>query len=155
MSNAFRILTRWTADAPIARVAEVLTTPERFPDWWGEVYLGIAVEEPAGPDNTGGRVRIHSKGWLPYHIHWTATVTEADLPHRWVIAASGDLNGRGEWRLTQNGPTAEIVYDWSVTADRPLFRVLSPVLAPVFAWNHRWAMAKGEQGLRRELARTA
>ena len=151
--NEFRIVTRWTVEAPIARVAEILTDAERFPDWWGEVYLGIEVEAPGDENGIGRRVRVHSKGWLPYHIHWTGTLVEDDRPHRWVIEATGDLTGRGEWRLTQNGPLAEAVYDWRVTADRPLFRLLSPILSPIFAWNHRWAMAKGEAGLKRELAR--
>ena len=45
------------------------------------------------------------------------------------------------------------VSDNHVTADKPILRLLSPLLAPVFAWNHRWAMAKGEAGLRREVIR--
>lgn len=151
MANEFRIVTHWQVEAPIERVADILTDAERFPEWWGEVYLGIEVLDPGDADGIGRRIGVHSKGWLPYHIHWTGTLVEADRPHRWVIRAEGDLNGRGEWRLVQNGPTADIVYDWRVTADRPLFRLLSPLLGPVFAWNHRWAMARGEQGLRREL----
>ena len=30
---------------------------------------------------------------------------------------------------------------------------LSPVLRPVFEWNHRWAMARGEESLQAELRR--
>jgi hypothetical protein len=30
-------------------------------------------------------------------------------------------------------------------------RVLSPLMAPVFRWNHNGVMAAGEQGLRRYL----
>jgi hypothetical protein len=152
--HEFRIVTRWTVEAPLARVADLLTDAERFPDWWGDVYLGILIAAPGDANGIGRRVRVHSKGWLPYHIHWTGTLVESDRPHRWVIEASGDLNGRGEWRLTQHGPLTDAVYDWRVTADRPLFRILSPILAPLFAWNHRWAMKKGEEGLKRELART-
>jgi hypothetical protein len=154
MANEFRIVTRWEVEAPIGRVADLLTDAERFPDWWGEVYLGIEVLDLGDTDGIGRRIAVHSKGWLPYHIHWNGTLVASDRPHRWVIEASGDLNGRGEWRLTQNGPVADIVYDWRVTADRPLFRILSPILGPVFAWNHRWAMAKGLDGLKRELSRS-
>ena len=38
-------------------------------------------------------------------------------------------------------------------ADKPLLRTLTPVLRPLFAANHHWAMAKGEESLRLELAR--
>lgn len=55
--------------------------------------------------------------------------------------------------LSHRGEMAQVICDWRVTADRPLFRLLSPHLWPVFTWNHRWAMARGEQGLRREVVR--
>ena len=44
----------------------------------------------------------------------------ADVPHRWQIEVTGDLTGRGEWRLSQRGEMAQVTYDWRVRADRPL-----------------------------------
>ena len=73
----------------------------------------------------GGRVAVHAKGWLPYRLHWTGTMVGADVPHRWQIEVTGDLTGRGEWRLSQRGEMAQVTYDWRVRADRPL---LSPLL---------------------------
>ncbi|MDA0256552.1 MAG: hypothetical protein O3C25_02265 [Chloroflexi bacterium] len=46
-------------------------------------------------------------------------------------------------------------YDWRVRAEKLLLRRLSWLLRPLFAWNHRWAMAQGERSLRRELERRA
>jgi hypothetical protein len=46
-----------------------------------------------------------------------------------------------------------IRYDWRIRVDKPLIRYLSWLLKPLFASNHRWAMAKGEESLRLELAR--
>lgn len=45
-----------------------------------------------------------------------------------------------------------ITYDWRIRADKPLLRYLSFAMRPIFAANHRWAMAKGEESLRLELA---
>ncbi len=151
--NEFHIVTRWQVQAGIAEVADILTDAEHLPDWWGRVYLGVTVTDPGGPDQIGRTVAVHSKGWLPYHIRWSGRLVSADLPHTWEIAATGDLEGHGIWTLRQTGPVAEVTYDWRVKAERPLLRLLSPLLAPVFAWNHRWAMAQGEAGLRAELAR--
>ncbi len=152
-ANAFRIVTRWQVRATPEEIADILTDAESFPDWWGEVYLGIQVLDPGDESGIGRRIAVHSKGWLPYRLNWQGTLESADLPHRWRVRATGDLTGRGEWRLTASGAITEAVYDWQVSADRPLFRILSPVLKPLFAWNHRWAMARGEAGLRRELVR--
>ncbi len=152
-ANAFRLVTRWRLDATIDEVAAILNDAEAIPGWWGDVYLSTKIVDAGKADGIGRKVAVHSKGWLPYHLNWTATLLESHTPHGWTIAASGDLEGRGEWTLTQNGAVAEVDYDWQVKAERPVLKLLSPVLAPVFAWNHRWAMNKGEEGLKRELAR--
>ena len=151
--NAFHIVTRWTVAATIEEVAAVLNNPIALPDWWGDVYLSTEIIDPGDASGIGRKVAIQSKGWLPYHLRWIATLVESRSPHGWTVDATGDLDGHGVWTLSQNGPIAEIEYDWQVRAERPLLRLLSPVLAPVFAWNHRWAMAKGEEGLRQEIAR--
>ncbi len=152
-SNEFCIVTRWRLQAGISEIAAILSEPREFPRWWGRVYLDVQELSPGDADGVGARIAVHSKGWLPYHLHWQGTLVENRQPHGWTIAATGDLTGRGVWRLTQQGDWAEVLFDWRVLADRPLFRLLAPVLAPVFAWNHRWAMAEGEAGLARELVR--
>ena len=38
-------------------------------------------------------------------------------------------------------------FDWQVHADRRLLRVLTPVLRPLFRWNHNWAIARAMEGL--------
>ena len=38
-------------------------------------------------------------------------------------------------------------FDWRVIADRPLLRYLTPVLRPVFRWNHNWSVKRAIEGL--------
>jgi hypothetical protein len=78
-------------------------------------------------------------------------VVEANRPHGWTIEATGDLAGRGVWRLEQRGDFAAIDYDWQIDVEKPLLKPLTPILKPLYAANHRWAMARGLEGLRREL----
>lgn len=153
MRNEFSLNTVWRVEGTVAEVCNILTDATHLPDWWAEVYLGTTLVTQGDQNGLGRQIAVHSKGRLPYDLHWTATLVESDSPTRWKLAASGDLTGWGEWRLSQHGPIVEACYDWHVTADKPILRILSPVLAPVFAWNHRWAMAKGEAGLKRELLR--
>jgi uncharacterized protein YndB with AHSA1/START domain len=150
-SNAFELPTTWHVPGTPQEVAAILRDAERFPRWWGDVYLDVRVVDRGDARGVGARVDIHSKGWLPYHLHWTAVVTDADFPHTWGIAASGDLTGTGRWTLTPEPGGTCAQYDWRVVADRPLFRALAPLFAPVMASNHRWAMRKGEAGLIAEL----
>ena len=69
------------------------------------------------------------------------------------MSADGDLQGTGRWTFGQDGPEVVITYDWRVSAAKPLLRRLTWLLRPVFAANHRWAMARGEESLRLELRR--
>ena len=46
-------------------------------------------------------------------------------------------------------------FDWQVHADRRLLRLLTPVLRPLFRWNHNWAIARAREGLEPYAQRTA
>jgi hypothetical protein len=152
-AHDFHIITTWRIQGRIADIAAILTDAISLPEWWGEVYLSTAITAPGDENGIGRKVAVHSKGRLPYSIHFTAELVSSNMPHSWEIAASGDLTGRGVWRLDQQGDVVLVTYDWRVAADRPLFRRLAPIMRPLFAWNHNWAMAKGEAALKRELAR--
>jgi hypothetical protein len=70
-----------------------------------------------------------------------------------TLVAQGDFEGRGIWTFKQDGPWVDVVYDWKISAEKPLLRYFSFLIKPLFAANHRWAMAKGEESLALELAR--
>lgn len=150
---SFRIQTQWSFTARIAEVADILGAPEDFPRWWPKVYLAVKTIERGDARGIGQTLKVHSRGWLPYHLHWQGKLVENHMPDAWVIEATGDLVGRGVWRLEQHGPIALVSYDWQVGSDRLLFRLLAPLLRRVMVSNHNWAMRKGQIGLRAELAR--
>jgi hypothetical protein len=151
----FFIPTTWRIQGRIDDVYDVLSRPREFPRWWPEVYL--EVHEVTGGDAHGvGRVvALRTKGKLPYELRWQAEMTAADKPRGMSIRARGDLDGRGEWRLRQDGEWVVATYHWTVLATKPWMIYLAPLLRPVFGWNHRWAMQRGLEGLTRELAQRA
>jgi hypothetical protein len=64
------------------------------------------------------------------------------------VDVAGDLRGRGTWTLTPDGADrTRVRFDWRVFADRPLLRVLTPLLRPAFRANHDWAIARAQEGL--------
>ena len=109
----------------------------------------MRVLDPGGRDGAGRRVALHTRGRLPYTLRWQARMVEDRRPHGWTIEATGDLVGRGVWRLEQRGELVAVRYDWQVAVEKPLLRPLTPILRPVYAANHRWAMARGFEGLNR------
>ena len=151
--NEYEFVSRWQVDATCGEVADVLGDAPALARWWPSVYLAVEEIAPARADGTGRRVRLHTKGWLPYTLRWEFEVVESRYPHGFTLVANGDFEGRGVWTFAQNGPLVDIVYDWRISAEKPLLRRLSFLLKPLFEANHRWAMAQGEESLKLELAR--
>ena len=145
-SNEYILMSRWRVEGTLEEVSDVLEDAEGLARWWPSVYLQVHQR----PD---GVVELHTRGWLPYTLRWQFRVTHNRRPHGFSLEAWGDFVGRGEWTFTQNGRFADIVYDWRIRADKPILRYGSFLLKPFFAANHRWAMARGEESLKRELAR--
>ena len=149
----FRFLSQWRVLGTVGDVAGVLGDVREFARWWPSVYLDVDELEPGGEGGVGKRVRLRTKGWLPYTLYWDLRVTESRHPHGFVIEAQGDLAGRGEWTFEQAGAWTIASYDWRVRAEKPLLRALAPLFSSALAANHRWAMRMGERSLELELAR--
>ena len=154
MFSRYAFLTRWRVKAGCDEVSAVLSDPLALKRWWPSVYLDVAELKPGDPDSGVGReIAVYTKGWLPYTLRWSFTVTETRRPHGFSLEPHGDFEGSGVWTLTQDGDWCAVEYDWRVEARKPLLRVLSPVMKPLLEANHRWAMARGEESLRLELER--
>jgi hypothetical protein len=151
MSSDYRFLTEWRVPGTIAEVTAVLRDGRTLPDWWPSVYLAVEAHGEAG--EVGSVTDLHTKGWLPYTLRWTLTLTEPVTDTGFALSAEGDLEGTGRWTFVQDGPEVMITYDWRVSATKPLLHRLTWLLRPAFSANHRWAMARGEESLRLELRR--
>jgi hypothetical protein len=152
-SNRYAFVTRWHVDATAEEVYELVSRSVDFVRWWPAVWLRVDLLDPGDARGIGRRVRFASKGWLPYVLHWTATTIDVDPPRGLAIRASGDFEGEGRWTVTSDGGRTTVTYYWTIEANKPLLRYLSFVFRPIFAANHRWAMARGEESLELELAR--
>jgi hypothetical protein len=154
-ANDYHFITHWRVPGTVEEVAEILSEATDLPRWWPAVYLDVQEIKPGDEEGIGKEVSLYTKGWLPYTLRWHFRVTESDYPHGFALEAWGDFVGRGEWTLWQNGRWVDVTYDWRLRAEKPLLRYLSLLLRPIFEANHRWAMARGEESLRLELARRA
>lgn len=152
-SNEYEFLTRWRVTGTTAEVYDVLIDVLAYPRWWPEVYLAVNETHPPGPHGLGQAARLLTKGKLPYKVRWDSRVIETRYPDGYTLTANGDFVGRGIWTFVQEGPEVAVTFDWRLRAEKPLIRSLSFLFKPIFAANHRWAMARGEEGLKRELLR--
>lgn len=152
-SNDYHFITRWRVHGDIAQVADIIGDARGLTRWWPSVYLEVNQVTSGDESGVGKVVDLYTKGWLPYTLRWSFHVTESRIPHRYVLVASGDFEDQGIWTFEQDGPWTLVTYDWKIRAAKPLLRYGSFFIKPIFAANHRWAMARGEESLRLELAR--
>jgi hypothetical protein len=61
--------------------------------------------------------------------------------------ATGELIGTGLWRLRQKGNTTFVRYDWHVRTTKKWMNALSPIMRPIFEYNHEVVMRWGAEGL--------
>lgn len=151
-NNDYHFVTQWRVQGSVDEVREIVGDAAALPRWWPSVYLDVVVVEPGDESGVGRVVDLYTKGWLPYTLRWQFHVTEVQA-NRIALEAWGDFVGRGIWTFAQEGDWVALTYDWRIRADKPLLRRLSFLLKPIFAANHHWAMARGEESLKLELRR--
>jgi mannose-6-phosphate isomerase-like protein (cupin superfamily)/uncharacterized protein YndB with AHSA1/START domain len=134
----------WVVAAPPEAVFDAIADARSYPEWWRPVYVDVGAD---GPPEVGRESRQHFKGRLPYHLKTRSVITAMDPPRTITADVDGDLRGRGTWTLTPTESGTHVRFDWQVHADRRLLRLLTPLLRPLFRWNHNWAIARAMEGL--------
>ena len=152
--SAYHFVTRWLIDATCEEVYRILEDVDGLPRWWPSVYLDVQILEKGQAGGIGKVVELYTKGWLPYTLRWRFRVAAADFPNGFSLEAFGDFAGKGIWTfLTTTDSQCEVVYDWQISAEKPLLKLLTPLLRPIFSKNHLWAMRMGERSLCLEIRR--
>ena len=151
--NDYHFITVWRVEGSVREAADILKDAASLTRWWPSVYLDVEQIEPGDEEGVGKLVSLYTKGWLPYTLRWRFRVTESRYPYGFTLVAEGDFDGRGVWTFEQDGDRVRVTYDWKLRADKPLLKAFSFLLKPLFSANHRWAMARGEESLKLELAR--
>ncbi len=144
MAAEYVFVDEWDVDAPIEMVFQALADARSYPHWWKPVYIGV---EADGPPRLGQVSTQYFKGRLPYRLKTRSEIVRLEPPTTVEANVEGDLSGRGLWTLSERDGGVHVRFDWRVKADRPLLRVLTPVLRPLFRWNHNWAVRRAMEGL--------
>jgi uncharacterized protein YndB with AHSA1/START domain len=144
MSKEYVFQDEWDVDAPQEAVFQALADARTYPEWWKPVYIEVEGDcEPA----IGCTTKQHFKGRLPYTLRTTSELVAYQPPNSFAVKVVGDLTGSGLWTLTPRDGKVHIRFDWTVIADRPLLRALTPVFRPVLRWNHNWSVKRAIEGL--------
>lgn len=145
MSSDYHFTGTWTLPSPPQQAREVVVDLARYPEWWPQVVavasLGIDV------------ARVLCRSRLPYTLDLVLHAASRELPDL-EVRVGGDLDGYVRWRLTPGAQprTTLMELDQRVRVTGPL-TLVSPLLRPALAWNHRQMMDSGVAGLVDRLTR--
>lgn len=148
-ANSYYFLDEWFVPTGIDEVWPYIFNATEYPRWWGMVYDKVDACNDLAGDQVGAKAAVQAHGRLPYTIRFTSEITAVTAPTMLSLKAYGDLTGSGTWRLTPVDGGTQVTFEWIVEADKPLLRLLSPLVKPMLEENHRWTMRQGEAALRR------
>jgi hypothetical protein len=154
-ANYFEFVTDWILDGTIEEVRTLIAMATKDPasvvELWSATFLRLDVRTPGDADSRGQVVELRTRGFLPYTLTWRVEMTEVQHLRRYVQVASGDLAGIATWTIEPVVAGVRVRLEWQVRANKPIIRWLAFLLRPLFARNHRWAMARGAEAASRAL----
>jgi uncharacterized protein YndB with AHSA1/START domain len=149
---SYRFVTEWRLHAPIEQVFAAVEDVEAWPSWWTMVRKVERVR--AGDDGLVGAINhLTFVGKLPYRLAFDMQVTQHEPPRALAGAATGELEGVGEWTFREDGDWTVVRYVWAIRTTRPWMNAFAPVpfVKEIFALNHHAVMRNGLAGIRRRL----
>lgn len=150
----YHFVDKWRVEGDVKEVAGIIEDALSLSRWWPSVYFEVKELEPASGEHGVGRlIGLRAGGWLPYTLSLNFRTIESRHPHGFSMDATGDLEGKGVWTFSQDGPFVDITYDWTIRANKPIIQKFSFLLKPIFRSNHNWTMKRGEASLKLELLR--
>jgi hypothetical protein len=152
-ASEFHFVSRWQALGTRDEAYAILADLPSLSSWWPAVFLDCDLVEDGGPDGIGLEVCVCTRAWFSQVQLWHQRITAATAARELVIDTIGDIEGRGRWILDQDGPRVVVVSEWRGRVRHALGARLGWILKPFLVSNYHWAMARGEEGLRLEIAR--
>lgn len=149
--NRHELVSTWHLAAPVDRVWDVLQDVAGWPRWWSYV-LEVETLSQGEASGIGAEHRLTWGTTVPYQLTFTMRRTVAQRPYLMESHFNGQLHGVGRWTLAPRGAGTEVRHDWEVTTPGTWMTMISPLLGPMFRFNHGFVMADGATGLSRFLA---
>jgi hypothetical protein len=152
-ANDYHLVSNWRVLGTLEEVFDVIADASTLSKWWPAAFTEILVIEQGDENGNGSIVRMRTQGYLPYVLNWHLRVTDVVKPTKISFKVWGDFEGEGSWSFTESDAWCDVTFDWQITVKKGIVRYFSFLGRPIFISNHRWAMSRGEESLRLELAK--
>ena len=137
--------TNWKFETDIEQIWELINQ-FNYGEWWKGLD-SKRIKNSQGKVSVGDRFISIFKTKLPYQLTFESEVVKIEQPSFLEIRVYGELEGRGIWKLSQNGHITHVQYIWQVNTNKRWMNALAPLLRPAFVWNHDQVMNEGAKGI--------
>ncbi|CAN5142733.1 hypothetical protein BH09PAT1_BH09PAT1_0180 [soil metagenome] len=147
----YHFKTVWHFESPIDEVWDIIFASGEWPLWWKSVKKANIIK--IRKEGYGSKIRYQFVGILPYRLNFEMSVT--DMKRNTYIEGhvTGDLEGKGRWEFEREGRGSKVTYYWDVELHKKMLQHISPLVNPIFVWNHDYVMENGKKGLEKLLAK--
>jgi hypothetical protein len=150
MAKKYSFITHWEFKAPLPDVWDAIYNSLEWPNWWKGVYKVTEIKK----NDANGINGIRAYTWksaLPYELTFTMRLAECEPMKRMKGVAFGELEGTGEWVLSEESKIVKVYYYWNVVTTKKWMNTFAFLLKPLFAINHNVVMHWGAKGLAKKL----
>ncbi len=152
-ANVYHFEDHWQVPFPIEEVWDVLSRPEQYPSWWRGVYLRAEPLDRGKTGATGAPIAVIAKGFLPYRLRFKLETLRLEKPTLIEFRATGDfVTDVSRWVLEPAGSGTVVTLELNPRVEKPVIKLLSPPLKPLFRWNHNWTMKVGQRQIVQHLS---
>ena len=150
MATDYNFLTVWKFDAPLEKIYNSIHDADNYHLWW-KGQSKVETIKKGDVLGVGAVKKFRTRSFLPYSLTYTGTVLEVEPLKKVVGTTIGELEGRGTWVFENENGVSVVKYYWVVKTNSALMNFLSPVMKPLFEWNHDVVMKWGGKGLAKYL----
>lgn len=142
----------WRVPAPLEAVWRLVDDVAGWPRWWPDYRLAECVSEVR--HGVGSRWHVRVRADLPYTVDFHFTVLEHRPPTYVRTRVEGFFQGEIDWTLeAEGGHATRLVLRENTETRWPLINLVARLGGRrLLEHNHRVAMARGQAGMRAELA---
>jgi uncharacterized protein YndB with AHSA1/START domain len=146
----FHFVTVWKIASPREPVWNAIYAFEDWSKWWRGVEE-TEVLDRGDANRIGFRTREVWKSKLPYKLRFQTVVDRMEPMSLIEVKAEGELEGTGLMRFAGDGNATIFQVDWEVKTTKLWMTILTPILRPLYAWNHSTIMNWGAECLAKKL----
>jgi hypothetical protein len=139
----------WKIEASRKEVWQTLAAnPFSWPDWWPELKNVHNVNLKKELTGSSFNCDWKAKG---YKLKTNVRVSKLHYLEDVTLQANGDLTGTALCTISEVDGKTHIEIVMRATTNKRWMNLLSPILRPIFAYNHHLVMRRGERGLQNYL----